>query len=415
NKVARCFPFGTSLIYASVNSMGNKLVLENVYYYYKVFDLQTGKMIAFSNSDDKVKVINPILEPTPIKYFFGPYHYQRREITNGNKRESFYDVKDSLNNVVMEVKDDGTYAFNARNGNMVWATGKKIILYEPGKKPRTVGKAEKRSDGYYYINVFVDQGKFSPDGRYLVSGDGYITDLQEANTIKKAFVVDDRPSYKTEGYRPFDISFNQESSTCTVSIHDKGLLTYQLSTGLLVDSSLIPKAVIYKDLTDIFQIIQIPNSKDFIYWLRFLNKASPAGIAYYIKDGVPLPLCDPGWEVESVANFNTLVADFEQRQASEKAAAEKLRKEQEAYAKAHPEEQPIVTTKTAGKKWVKKICSYCNGTGKIYFDKLIVNGESVTTYTIDQYGVKTYKKTTGGMGSAVCSGCGGKTYIQVLE
>ena len=414
-KVERCFPFGTSLYNASLNSAGNKLSLQNVYYYFKVFDLQTGKMIAFASEENRAKFVDPVMEPTVIINYFGPYHYQRREVTNGKKTESFYAVKDSLSNIVMEVKDDGRYAFNGRNGNMVWASGKKIALYEPGKKPRTVAKAQKRSDGYYDTWSYIEDAKFSTDGRYLVSRDGYITDLQEATTVRKAFVIDDRASYKTEGYRPFDISFNPENTICTVSIHDKGLFTYQLSTGALLDSALIPKVVQYPELKDIFQIIQIPNSKDFIYWLRFLNKASPAGIAYYIKDGVPLPLCDPGWEVESAANFNALVKNFEERQAREKAAAEKARREQEAYNKANPGEPATTYNKTPGKKWVEKKCDYCKGTGKIEFEKLIMGGNSVTTYSIDQYGTKTYVKTTGGIGYATCSSCRGKGNISVLE
>lgn len=414
NKVERCFPFGTSLYSAHVNSAGNKLSLQNVYFYYKVFDLQTGKMLAFSSEDKRVKIIDPIMEPpsTSVSSF---YNYRRREVTNGKKTESFYSVTDSLSKVVMEVKDDGVFAFNNKNGNMVWVTGKKVLLYEPGKTPKKLGKAEKRSDGYYEYPELVAQGKFSPDGRFLVSSEGYIIDLQEAKIMRNAFVIDDRASYKTEGYRPFNISFNAENTTCTVSIHDKGLFTYQLSSGALLDSALIPKVVQYPELRDIFQIIQIPNSKDYIYWLRFLNKASPAGIAYYIKEGIPLPLCDPGWEVESVANFNTLVKNFEERQSRERAAADKLQKEQDAYSKANPGVTTITSSNTKERKWVERKCDYCKGKGKIEFEKLIMGGNSVTTYTVDQYGTKTYKKTTGGVGSATCSNCNGKGNIRVLE
>jgi hypothetical protein len=411
----RCFPFGTSLYRARVSSDGSKLSLQNVYFNYKVFDLQTGKMIGFAKDKDWSNVIMPLLEPNGYN-LPQPFSIRETEIREGKRQDYLFKVKDSLGNVITEVlEEDATrYSFDGKNGNLVLATGKTISLYTPGKKKKKIGKAENRGDGYPDTWSFIENAVFSPDGRYLVSKEGYVTDLKEAKTLRRVFVIDDRKSLKTAGSRPFDITFNAEGTTCTVSIHEKGLCTYELKTGALLDSVPIPNLVLYPALQDIFEILQVPNSKDYIYWLNFFNKAASGGIAYYVKDGSPLPICDPNWEKESSANFSDLISQQYERLLKENAAAEKLRKEQEAYRLAHPNEKPSVTYAKPEMRLVKQVCNYCNGTGSISFEKFIIGGKSVTTVTTDQYGNKTYK-TTGGTGTATCSGCRGKKYIEVYQ
>ena len=400
----RCFPFGTSLHRAAVNRDGSKLSLQNIQYNFKVFDLQTGKMIVYAPFKDWNAVIEPIMYPNGF-YQKQPYSIATKEIREGKRQDYLFKVKDSLDNVLTEVLEEDVthHAFDSKNGNLVLATGSTISLYTPGKKKRKIGK------GYPDTPFFVEEAVFNPGGRYLVSRKGYITDLQEGKTLRNAFVIEER---KKE--RPFDISFNPEGTTCTVSIHEKGLCTYNLSTGQLIDSVPIPTDLLNPVLQDIFEILQVPNSKDYIYWLNFFDKAAPGGIAYYIKDGIPLPICDPNWEKESTANWVELMTQQYEREAREKAAAEKFRKEQEAYVLAHPDEKPSGDYKKTERKLVKEVCGYCNGTGTITFEKLIIGGKSVTTVTYGPNGSKTYK-TTGGIGTATCTGCRGKKYVEVWK
>jgi hypothetical protein len=414
-----CFPFGTSLSNASVNSDGTKLRLQNVYNYHKVFDLQTGQVLALAAHKDYWSVIEPIMLPqgyTPVK---SQYKVEENEIREGSKKDYQFTVTDSLNNVVTTFieKDVNWSAFNSKNGNLVLGTGGTIYSYLPGKKRKKIIKANYfRTEKSYYWDTqsFVDGAKFSPSGRYMISKKGYITDLKEGKVLKNVFVVDNRTGPFKYGPRPFDISFNPEETTCTVSIHEEGLCTYNLSTGYLVNTVLIPAQVLYPELIDIFEIVQLPKSNDFIYWLNFKNKTAPMALAFYVKDSIPLPLCDPDWEKESITNYLVLLSQKNEQEAKARAAEKKRRIEEEAYRLAHPNEKPREVYRKPEVRLVQQVCGYCNGSGSIAFEKFIIGGKSETTVTTGLYGRRTYN-TTGGTGSATCSACKGKKYIGVWK
>lgn len=411
-KTEKCFPFGTSLIRAEVNKDGSKLLLTSVLYNQKVFDLRTGQMIAFAEQKDFEKVILPAFQSEKDKEK-PRYSMRLKSIQEGNKQFYVNSELDSLGNIIFERKEivATKFVLNERNGDLIIATSKTISLASPGKKERKITKAGKRPDGYSDAWYFVDGAEISPDGRYLVSGFGYITDLQKSTTLKNVFSV---PGTNSGKERPSNITFNAENTTCTVSLHNLGLVTYALATGAAIDTVPIPDGVVNDVLSDIFEIIQIPGSKDFIYWLKFYNKAAAGGIAYYIKDGVRLNICDPGWIVESYVNQNNLIAEFNKRQEVEKELALEAKRKEEAYRKANPNAQNTNTASAAQKKWVRKTCGYCNGAGTVTYEKLIVGGNSVTSFTVDQYGTKTYK-TTGQMVTKECSACRGKKYVENLE
>ncbi len=308
----------------------------------------------------------------------------------------------------------GESTAKAMSVSPVLSASRPLTLPVLAEKILKAGYIRTEKSYYWDTESYLDGGKFSPNGRYMVSKKGYITDLQEGKVIKNVFVVDFRTGPFKYGPRPFDISFNPEETTCTVSIHEKGLCTYNLSTGALISTVPIPTQVLYSELVDIFEIIQLPNNKDFIYWLNFKNKTAPMSLAFYVKDSIPLPLCDPDWEKESITNYLVLLSQKNEQEAKARAAANKRRLEEKAYRLAHPNEKPREVYRKPELRLVQQPCGYCDGTGSIAFEKFIIGGKRETTVTTGLYGKRTYN-TTGGTGSATCSACKGKKYIGVCK
>ncbi len=399
-----CYPSGIALYSVKLSEDFQYVCLQSLLYNFKVFELATGNLVAVSEEKNWKTFIKPYTRLKDELRAKDPFTIK---VNHTQTYDDTYQVFDSLNNLIKEVATSGAahYAFNSKNGDLV-ISNKKVYLYRIGQKDKQIAKQEKT--GWNICTT--DYAKFSPDGKYLVSA-GYVTNLENKTVLANVF------DFNTRYYDEFDVHFSEDGKNFTVPIYAYGLKTFELTTGKLVDSVPIPIALPalkdYKQQDEGFRIIMLPNGKDFIYWLKYYSKLARVGMAFYVKDGIGLSLCDPNWAKESWSNWLVQLDNASERIKKEKIEAEKLRTQQEAYRLAHPEK--VTENKPKNNVIIKYEninvdCNYCKKTGKIYYEKLAIGG-GTSMVSVDYYGKATYS-TSSGTAFVTCSACNGKGYIK---
>ena len=314
-----CYPSCIALYSVKLSENFQYVLLQNMLYNYKVFELATGNLVAVSGWKNFPTLIKPYVY---FKDELKPKGSFTIKINHTQTYDDTYQVFDISNSLVKEVSLSGAahYAFNSKNGDLV-ISNKKVYLYKLGQKDKQIAKQEK--DGWNVCPT--NYAKFSPDEKYLVSANGYVTNLENKSILTDVF------KFNTSYYDEFDVHFSEDGTKFTVPIYAYGLKTFELTTGKLVDSVPIPIALPalknYVQQDEGFRIIMLPNGKDFIYWLRYYNKQARVGMAFYVKDGIGLSFCDPNWGKESWDNWLVQLNDASERIKKEKMEEEKLRKQ----------------------------------------------------------------------------------------
>jgi hypothetical protein len=408
----RCFPSGTSIRRAILTEDGRHILFNSVTDIWRAFEIATGKMELIWQDKDFTKFSARYIPYKPIDASLQKNYRLDYKLVNGLYELKLYDSTGKLINEITPGNTGGdNWALNARNGDVL-VSGKTVYLYKIGEKAMKIsGKKKPPYD-------ICKGAKFSPDGKYLVSENGIVTNLQTKKIVPDVFP--DKGYGAKEYEANFRVFFDDAGTSFTIATNSFGLQTYSLATLKQTDSVPIPsefRTGSHKALLDIFKVIMLPNGKDYIYWLQFYNTAAAAGMAYYVRDGVALTLCDPGWSKESANNWKQLLADAEANAQRAAIAEEKRKKEQEAYERMHPATSAVSgnsNATTTERKYVRATCNYCKGAGTVSFEKLIMGNSKQTSFTIDQYGNKTYK-TTGGIQTIKCSSCRGTGTVMVME
>lgn len=390
----KCFPAGASL--ESAHLFGSTyLEIESVNEVKRMYNLETGKLVAKWPSKNAEGRPNISKSEPAAKYKL--LKSSDVEVIVGNVAgKEIYRCEESPKKQMAKFDPIAGTLRMVEKENMV-------IVHYPDREPVKV-KAKNADSEFGYA------GRISPDGNWGLSRDGNIFDLKNGKVRKKCF---------PHNNKLYEVVFNAEVTAFTVPLDTIGTITYSLSTG-----KVIARQELAKDLPiiDGFEIILLPNCQDYIYWMRFTGRGakSVAGLAYYVKDGVSLSLCDPEWAVERDKNALEYYTDLLTKLATRLAAEKKHEAEQKEinakrndYLLSHPAEREVERRT----EWQDERCEYCKGEGKIYYEKLAVggglsSGGSTTSYSIDQYGRKTYS-TSSGTGSVKCTACKGKGTVRV--
>lgn len=393
----KCFPSGSSLDGASIQN-DRILQLNDINNIRRFFDLSTGSIVA--------KWVGS--EPCPRKDLYNPLHKPAyAEKSRYNDKE--FIVVDS-NGVRIyscpRLRDHQDNMFEENSGTLLTSDDRDLYVYRPGAGVLKIRL--NKDDKYVTYN-----GRISPDGKWAISSLGSIINLYTGKIQKKAF-----PGY--EGFNRHLIAFNRSNATFTLPLDTNGIAIYDVATGRLKEARPIPAGL---PRISGFRTLLLSNGSDYVYWMYFPAKVAilVAGLAYYVKDGVGMSLCDPEWEREHNENFITAlkrVAKRIEEEKEEKAlAAEAERKasyERYLHILANPGSRNNVEDNPAP---IEVVCQYCHGEGKIYYERLAVGGGlssgGGTSYSsVDQYGRKTYS-TSSGTGSVKCSGCSGSGKVRV--
>jgi len=397
-EISKCYPSGSSLTRAQLSRNSAYITFSNRNNQNRLFEIATGNLLVVLNDGDQwLKTISPyMMAEDETQKFDKRFTYKETRIDPNNYNSPYrLSVYDTAGKLVQEVELPyvSHYSFNARNGDLV-TDAKKVYLHTPGRKQKKLPKEAYGICG----NAF-----FSPDGRYMISAEGHITDLVEA-TVKKGVFDNQEMLY-------FNVHFSEDSKKFTIPITAAGLQTFDAASGMLVDSVPIPAELPrfgYLSLGEGFKIMLLPNGKDYIYWMYYFSGPADAGLAYYIKDGVALTFCDPNWLTETIGNWAERFAANEARikreRAEEEARAEYNRKNPPAPQVTQNE--PVYKTRS-----VPVTCRYCNGAGKVNYPKLAV-GKGQHYYTLDQYGAKKTEGVSHGYISVTCSACKGTGLIK---
>lgn len=406
----KCFPSGTSLIAARRSISGRYVIFNNVREIWKVFDLETGKLVSKSDRSSLPTNVNPYeydLDPVLRPEEYG---YQRRRKSDTNPNDGVEVVHHSKVVMSVDVPLDWSVALNTRNGDLVVATRDEWHWIKMGgerKKLKIKGKTAS-SLSYEYL--------FSNDGNYLITKWGDLADLEKGKVMGHAF-----PGVVSA--EDFNVSMNADGKTFTWPDGSETLRVFELATGKLVETIAVPA-----ELPRIkgFKILALPDPHSYVYWLDFNSKAASGGLAYYVKDGVSLSICDPNWLQEQTDNMVGMLNEWKAREdeaeRKRRLAAieyERRRKEREQYLIDHPQSNATATKPQP--KYVTTThdvsCSYCNGTGTITYENLMpgVGRNSQTVYSVDYYGNRKYVTNNYGYTTKKCSACKGKGTVKVTN
>lgn len=406
---AKCFPSGTSLRGADISPSGRYLLLQNVLGVTKVFDLQTGTLVSKATIVDYETMIAPYAHD--LYQQFLPYKAEATQTMPGYfNSATVVKVTDSTGNIVAEVTVPAQtgWALNESNGTLVYAESDKWYAVRPsGKKQKIKTKGKQ-----YWLDTY--KASFTGDGKFMLTQDGKLVNLEELK------LTDIMP--KDIISTPVKMSLNADNQSYTVVDGQNHMTRYRLETGELTDSLPLPPGL---PLIKGFEIIMLPASDAFVYWLNFDNRYASGGLAYFVKDGVPMSLCDADWKQEQADNLVQLLKEWKQRDdAEEKRRREaallyvQKRKAYEAWRAAHPQEtndQPKQPTYT---KTVHDVtCGYCKGSGTITYELLTPapGRTSRTIYSVDVYGNRTYQTNNYGYATKKCSACHGKGILKVVN
>lgn len=406
----KCFPSGTSLIGARLSNSGRYAIFNNVREMWKVFDLQTGMVVSKSDRNSLKSNIDPYqydLDPASIPEEYG---YQRRKPSAANPNEGVEVMHHSKVVMNVDVPYKWDVAINKRNGDLVVESDSKEWYWIPlggeRKKLKVKGKVAS-SPSYEYM--------FSNDGNYLITKWGDIADFEKGKVTGGAF-----PSVMNA--ENFNVSMNADGKTFTWPDGNESLRIFELASGKLVETITVPA-----ELPRIkgFTILALPDPHSYVYWLDFNSKIASGGLAYYVKDGVSLSLCDPNWLQEQTDNIVGMLTDWKAKEdAAEKAqrlaaiAYLKRKEEERQYLIDHP--QTVVPARKAAKYVTTTYnvnCSYCNGAGTITYENLTAapNSTSQTIYTVDYYGNRKYVTNNYGYTTKKCSACKGSGTVKITN
>lgn len=406
----KCFPSGTSLIGARSSISGRYVIFNNVREIWKVFDLQTGMIVSKSDRNSIAATIDPYeydLDPTSRPLQYG---YQRRKPSASNPNEGVEVVLNSKVVMSVDVPYSWDVALNTKNGDLIVASASRewhwIRLGGERRKLKTKGKV---ASGLSYEYMF------SNDGKYFITKWGDLADLENDKVTGNAF-----PGVtSTEN---FNVSMNADGKTFTWPNGSESLRVFDLSSGKLVETIPVPAEL---PRINGFTILALPDPHSYVYWLDFNSKAASGGLAYYVKDGVSLSLCDPNWLQEQTDNIVGMLTDWKAREdeaeRKRRLAAieyEKRRKQREQYLIDHP--QDAVTAPKLPKyvtTTYNATCNYCKGAGTITYENLTPapGRTSQTVYSVDYYGNRTYVTNNYGYTTKKCGACKGSGTIKVTN
>ena len=393
----RCFPSGSSLNGASIQN-DRILQLNDVNDIRRFFDLSTGSIVAKwvgSEPCPREDLYMPLRKPV----YAEKSRYNDKEFlvvdSNGVKIYSCPRLKESRDHI-----------FEENTGTLLMSEDRDLYVYRPGADVFKIRL--NKDDKYITYNA-----RISPDGKWAITSLGSLINLYTGKIQKKAF-----PGY--DGSRRHRIAFNRLNGTFTLPLDTNGIAIYDVATGRLKEARPIPSAL---PRIQGFETLLLSNGSDYVYWMYFPPKVAilVAGLAYYVKDGVGLSLCDPEWEREHNENFITALKRVAKRMEEEKQekaiAAEAERKasyERYLRIQANPGSRTSVGHDSSP---MEVVCQYCHGEGKIYYERLAVggglsSGGSTLYSSVNQYGRKTYSSSNG-TGSVKCSACSGSGKVRV--
>lgn len=402
---AKCFPSGTSLIAAQRSPSGRYLALYSVRELWKVFDLTTGKLVSKAKKDAYTEEVAPYMYDLVQR--LDRYGYQRRRPDAKNPNEgveivdriAHYQVVQSI-----DVPFAHSVAVNSRTGDLVVSSSKEWYWFPFGgekKKLKMKNKPKDLSYEYYFSN----------DGKYVLTKWGDRVDLESGTVTGNAFA----------GGENFSVTMHADNKTYSMPGGTEAINVYELATGKLIETVPVPQ-----DLPRLpgFQIMPLNDPHSFVYWLNFNNRAASGGLAYYVKDGVPLSLCDPDWKQEQGDNIVSLLKEWKAKEDAEEkrrrelaAEYERKRKAREEYLESHPEarnSKPVSQPKYNTTSYDAS-CNYCDGRGTVTYELLTpgVGRTSRTVYSVDVYGNRTYVTNNYGYSTKKCTACRGTGKIKV--
>lgn len=407
---AKCFPSGTSLIAAQRSPSGRYLALYSVQQLWKVFDLTTGKLVSKAKKENYTQEIEPYMNDLVQR--LDRYGYQRRRVTAQIPTEGVEIVDRIAHYQVVQSVDvplAHSVAVNPRTGDLVVSSSKEWYWFPFGAQKKQLKMKNKPRDlSYEYF--------FSNDGKYVLTKWGDRVDFEKGTVSGNAFAG-------VTGTESFGVTMNADNKTYSMSGGTEAINVYELATGKLIETIPVPK-----DLPRIqgFEIMPLGDPHSFVYWLNFNNRAASGGLAYYVKDGVPLSLCDPDWMQEQTDNLVGLLREWKAKEDAEEkhrrelaAEYERRKKERDAYLKSHPEarnSKPVPQPKYVTSTYTSR-CSYCNGTGSITYELLTPGAgrTSRTVYSVDVYGNRKYVTNNYGYETKKCTACRGSGQIKVTS
>lgn len=261
--------------------------------FFKVFDATTAEYIGkFDQRQDrdiiektfnyKVNVYQPPVDnplPDSIKYEVNKgYHWFSLERQNFGKP------------VTRKMYDH--YYEPTINWNKEQAQGLMILI--PEKRDRKElyllkGNNEplrlKQYKNDYSINFF-----YTPDGRYVVTNNGMIIDMQAQKLIvQSAFAI-----YKN------DLPAFNADNTLVAAASDNGLVVVELATGKIIKNEALPVGLKVPESQE-SKAVAMPDMEGYTYG-NFRNGAYYTEVSsWLVRNGKATLLCDPQWAVNKKA------------------------------------------------------------------------------------------------------------------